>query len=481
MIEIHIPAPSKNYERKPYLCPRCRRPNYISEEFYNEYPSDEYECIYCKSIYKKEMLIEGVEFDVDSPYEWVIKIEFLKSKSKYFHKAYNIAKLLPNYINCGDKISCGTKKVKEYCQYNRYFNELLNLTSKWKEIKVSFFDRPKTYNIDFQQFIKRVQSLAGDYNHLLNHYCDEEITYENLPMPYVFYPPLYGAFFAFSESPNSDIYFCECEKEAIENYFEILKVAPIKNHASQESRLFPKKLYRTGESKFEPQIKYKPNLCFRCNKVIPQLNFCHPMYGGKFEQKHGWYIQQEYLKNGLDPCRHELGIVLEDKCGAYLKKSAELEKSLSKLLKTNPEFDKISKELENLGSVYSLLNDKIRTDFGFRGIGEHWISETTLKHIIEALYPEKTVLAHYRPEWLEGLELDIYVPHIRLGLEYQGVQHFQAVKHWGGKEKLKIQQEHDARKKRLCDELGITLIYFDYTEDITTDYVKAKIKNFITK
>ena len=112
MIEIHIPAPSKNYERKPYLCPRCRRPNYISEEFYNEYPSDEYECIYCKSIYKKEMLIEGVEFDVDSPYEWVIKIEFLKSKSKYFHKAYNIAKLLPNYINCGDKISCGTKKVK---------------------------------------------------------------------------------------------------------------------------------------------------------------------------------------------------------------------------------------------------------------------------------------------------------------------------------------------------------------------------------
>lgn len=78
--------------------------------------------------------------------------------------------------------------------------------------KSIIFDRPKTYNIDFQQFIKRVQSLAGDYNHLLNHYCDEEITYENLPMPYVFYPPLYGAFFAFSESPNSDIYFASAKK-----------------------------------------------------------------------------------------------------------------------------------------------------------------------------------------------------------------------------------------------------------------------------
>ena len=75
--------------------------------------------------------------------------------------------------------------------------------------------------------------------------------------------------------------------------------------------------------------------------------------------------------------------------------------------------------------------------------------------------------------------LDIYVPHIRLGLEYQGIQHFQAVKHWGGKEKLKIQQEHDARKKSLCDKLGIALIYFDYTEEITTDYVIAKIKDFL--
>lgn len=479
MIKINILAPSKYYELKPYLCPHCRRPNYISESYYDEYPSNEYECPYCKSIYKKEMLLKGIEFDSDSPYEWVIKIEFIKSNSKYFNKARSIAKLLPNYVNSGDKIFCGTQKVEEYCQYNRYFNELCDLTLKWKTANVLFFDRPRVYAIDYQQFIKRVQSLAGKYNCLLNHYRDEQITYENLPMPYVFYPPLYGAFFAFSDSPDSDIYFCECEKEAIENYFEILKVAPIRNQATQESRLFPKKLYRTVEQQFDPKIKYKSNLCFRCNKIIPQLNYCHPMYGSEFERKYGWYIQQEYLKNGLDPCRPELGIVLEDKCESYLKKSAELEKSLSQLIKTNPEYDSISKALESAGSVYSLLNDKVRTDFGFRGIGEHWINETTLKHIIEALFSEKVVLAHYRPDWLEGLELDIYVPDIKLGFEYQGIQHFRAIKHWGGKEKLKIQQEHDARKKRLCGELGIKLIYFDYTEEITTDYVKAKIKEFL--
>lgn len=479
MKKIDIISISKYNVRKPFLCPCCRRPNYISESYYNKYPSNEYKCIYCKSIYKKERLLKGVEFDTDLSYEWVIKIEFIKVKSKYFNKACSIAKLLPNYVNSGNKIFCGTKKVEEYCQYNRYFNELCDLTSKWKTANVSFFGRPRVYSIDFQQFIKRVQSLAGKYNCLLSHYCDEQITYENLPLPYVFYPPLYGAFFAFSDSPDSEIYFCECEKEAIENYFAILKVAPIKTKATQGSRLFPKRLYRTIEKQSETQIKYKSKLCFRCNNIIPQLDYCNPMYGGKFERKYGWYIQQEYLKNGLDPCRPELGILLEDKCGEYLKKSAELEKLLSQTLKTNPEYDNISKTLESTGSVYSLLNDKVRTDFGFRSIGEHWINETMLKHIVETLYPGKTVFAHYRPAWLDGLELDIYVPDIRLAFEYQGIQHFRAIKHWGGKEKLKIQQEHDARKKRLCDELGIKLIYFDYTEDITTDYVKAKIKEFL--
>ena len=479
MIEISTPIPLSKFDSRPYLCPYCRRPNYLSEDFYDEYLGNDYECYYCKKTYPKALLLKDVEFDADASYEWVIRIEFKQSKSKFFNKAKNIAKLLPNFTNESGKIFCGTKQIDEYCQYSRYFDDLCELIAKWKEAKIFFFDRLKEYGSDSRSFLSRVKSLAGEYNILLNRYCNEEVTFEKLPLPYVFYPPLYGAFFAFSDNLHSDIYFCECAREAIENYIKILQVAPIRNNPSRERSLFPQVIYKGIQSHANLDIKYKPKLCFKCNKIVPQLRYCHPMYGGEFEQKYGWYIQQEYLRNGMDPSRRELGTVLQDKCAEYLKKSAETEKTLMRLTKADPEYEALSIELEQTGSVYSLLNDKVRTDFGFRGVGEHWINETTLKHIVESLFPDKIVLAHYRPDWLEGLELDIYVPDIKLGFEYQGIQHFQPIKHWGGKEKLKIQKEHDARKKRLCDELGISLIYFDYTEDITTEYVKGKIQEFL--
>lgn len=479
MVEIILHFSSIEFERIPYLCPYCRRPNYLSEEFYDNCLEHEYTCCFCKRTYSKLLLIKNVEYDADTPYDWVIKINFTHSKSKFYNKAKNIAKLLPNFINNNNGIFCGTKQIEEYCKYSRYFEELCELVVKWKGTQIFYFDRLRKYKIDFDIFVKRVRSLAGEYNILLDRYYGEEVTFENLPLPYVYYPSTGRAFFAFSDTPHSDIYFCDCEREAIENYIKILKIAPIKNNTSHQFEYFPKVIANKIRDSGQIDIKYKPKLCFKCNKIVPALKYCHPMYGGEFEQKYGWYIIQEYLKNGILPNHMELGAILQDKCAEYLKNSVELEKSLRALTKADPKYEEISTKLEQAGRVCDLLNDKVRTDFGYRGIGEHWVNETTLKHIIESLFPEKTVLTHYRPKWLDGLELDIYLPEIQLGFEYQGIQHFQAVKHWGGKQKLIIQQEHDSRKKSICEKLGITLVYFDYTENITTEYVKAKIKEFL--
>ena len=61
-----------------------------------------------------------------------------------------------------------------------------------------------------------------------------------------------------------------------------------------------------------------------------------------------------------------------------------------------------------------------------------------------------------------------------LGLiEYDGEQHFEAVELWGGKEKLQIQQERDARKNQWCEENNIRLIRIPYTEydNLTIGYL----------
>ena len=91
------------------------------------------------------------------------------------------------------------------------------------------------------------------------------------------------------------------------------------------------------------------------------------------------------------------------------------------------------------------------------------------------------MLYHYRPKWLEGLELDIYIEDFKIGIEYQGIQHYQIVEHWGGEAGLKKRQFNDAKKMRLCAEHGAKLLYFDHTEPITNVYVKNKILKFLQK
>lgn len=104
-----------------------------------------------------------------------------------------------------------------------------------------------------------------------------------------------------------------------------------------------------------------------------------------------------------------------------------------------------------------------------------WVHEKLLFDIISSIFPKYNVQFHYRADWLENLELDIYIKEINLGFEYQGIQHYQVVAHWGGENGLKKRQSNDARKKELCKANGVTLIYFDYTEVLTKANVKAKI------
>ena len=130
---------------------------------------------------------------------------------------------------------------------------------------------------------------------------------------------------------------------------------------------------------------------------------------------------------------------------------------------------KVRREYDNT------IENCVREQMGYPKIGDAWVSETMLFHIVEEIYPDVEIIRHHRPNWLEGLELDIYIPSIKLAFEYQGLQHFQAVEHWGGKAKLEIQKEHDSRKKRICKEKGVRLICVNYDEELTNEYIRKRI------
>ena len=88
-------------------------------------------------------------------------------------------------------------------------------------------------------------------------------------------------------------------------------------------------------------------------------------------------------------------------------------------------------------------------------------------------------MSHHRPEWLNGLEFDIYIPDIKTAFEYQGIQHYRPVKAWGGEKAFEEVKHRDARKVLMCKQLGIRLIKVDYTEPLTENYIGALLEKQI--
>ena len=62
--------------------------------------------------------------------------------------------------------------------------------------------------------------------------------------------------------------------------------------------------------------------------------------------------------------------------------------------------------------------------------------------------------------------LDFYIPEYKIGIEYQGEQHYQVVEFFGGEEKLILQQERDKNKSQYCFDNGIELLVFSYKDSI---------------
>jgi len=127
---------------------------------------------------------------------------------------------------------------------------------------------------------------------------------------------------------------------------------------------------------------------------------------------------------------------------------------------------------------YKNIENEVRELFGYPKIGESWITETLLYKMIRVLFPSLDVLYHYRGAELEGLEIDIWIPKLRVGIEYQGVQHYKVVEHWGGEEGLMKRIVNDQKKKHICNSLGYKLIEFHYDETLTEEVVVKRLKKF---
>lgn len=88
---------------------------------------------------------------------------------------------------------------------------------------------------------------------------------------------------------------------------------------------------------------------------------------------------------------------------------------------------------------------------------------------------QKNINFHHHHKLLDfNLEFDFYLPDHKIGIEYDGIQHFKPIKYFGGDNAFKDQQRRDREKDEYCIKNNIILLRIPY-------YKFAKIKTLIDK
>ncbi len=328
----------------------------------------------------------------------------------------------------------------------------------------------------------------------------DEVVVEELTLPVVHYPGLYGSVFAFALCPEDIPAICDCSLGAIENYLELRALGGVPANTIPDRRAllsslwFPKSLaLQSLEDDSLTWLRSESRVCHRCAAKKPTLRYCDPMYGGSFRQAWGWYIGLEFLQLGIGTpyclpegdlrpgsstwrrflphrCPSDIVPLIEEEAECWLAYRASQPNEA-----TMGSEDLLGVARKSTRQLETVVENSARRQLGYRRVGDAWTSETTLALLVEQIFRGSRVLRHHRPQWLEGLELDIYVEELALGIEYQGVQHFQPVGAWGGQEALEALQDRDARKRALCKSLGVTLMLFDYTEPLSEEHLRARL------
>lgn len=100
-----------------------------------------------------------------------------------------------------------------------------------------------------------------------------------------------------------------------------------------------------------------------------------------------------------------------------------------------------------------------------------WKKEFVAYSIVKNLYSD--AIFQYRSAWLGQQSLDIYIPSLKVAIEYQGVQHYEPVDFFGGEEGYSETHERDLIKQTKCAEHDVTLVEWPFNAPLTGEYIKA--------
>ena len=110
-----------------------------------------------------------------------------------------------------------------------------------------------------------------------------------------------------------------------------------------------------------------------------------------------------------------------------------------------------------------------------------------LESFLEELLPGKIIYSNFKEfDWLKNgknhMELDIYIPDLRLAIEFDGRQHFECIDFFGGVNGLRRTKKRDFLKNKLVFENQKDIKYFyriPYWQNINIEFVRSMLKEIM--
>lgn len=119
----------------------------------------------------------------------------------------------------------------------------------------------------------------------------------------------------------------------------------------------------------------------------------------------------------------------------------------------------------------------VRSKLGLKNVGDAFVNETLLANIINKIFPD--TIRQFNPSWIGKYLIDIYIPSLKIGIEYHGIQHYFPVERFGGQEKLLKQQERDQFVREQCKKYNVRLIEWHYLTKVTEHNVYELLSQYI--
>lgn len=340
-----------------------------------------------------------------------------------------------------------------------------------------------------------------------------------------------GSYPGFKTKKSGEIYMCSCIKSALRKDIDLINKSAIGYEDSFHfdlvwylGALLPRDVFRKLDydtlfkfnsdnniyaDKLFEQINFKDNICRFCNvkhnKKYSKLTF-EEFTDLKLFYKHqilnelntysGFYFlggirRVQYIVNEYKQIKNN------DKFKIEVKETTMFLEDINKVVPLDMDYYDEKMKFDSSKNYYREFIEekkqfedidlvaKERLGYG-KAIGR-WKREEELYSLIKKIYNKYNIIYQYRPTFLldeitKGQQsLDIYIEELKVGIEYQGKQHYEPVEIFGGEEGFKNTVKRDQKKLEVCQQNGVKIAYIKYNEKFTLNNIKSIIEKTLNK